>query len=274
MFGVGDVHVQSGVIGCAGELPERYMQAVVSGNAGSGITVSVLRMVTKGIYPQDTNGLRKSTILSFSVGISIIIVCIILYNAAAKLPVLKYRLNLNNEEKQRKGCVFGSISISTLWEILTTIKLVAFGEVIIFVVSVSIFPGYVTEDVHSEILKDWYPITLISWYYASSLIGKYFASVYVIKNPKITVGSCVARVLFYPLFIECLNGPQFLRTEIPVSLLTCLLGLRGGYLDAVCMISAPKMVPFEHAEVAGILMAISMVSGLAIGSVLAWFWVI
>ncbi|CAK9316604.1 unnamed protein product [Citrullus colocynthis] len=51
MCGVAEALVQSGVVGSAGELPERYMQAVVSGYAGSGVIVSVLRLVTKAMYP-------------------------------------------------------------------------------------------------------------------------------------------------------------------------------------------------------------------------------
>lgn len=169
MCGAAEALVQSGVVGSAGELPERYMQAVVSGYTGS---------------------------------------------------------------------------------------------------------GYVTEDVCSEILKDWYPITLITGYYLFDLLGKSLASLYVIKSSKITVGLCIGRVVFYPLFVGCLHGPQFLRTEIPVAILTCFLGLTNGYLTAVAMISAPKLVPFQHAEVAGILMAMFLVLGLAIGSLLVWFWII
>ena len=37
LCGAADAVVQGGVIGSAGELPERYMQAVVAGTAGSGI---------------------------------------------------------------------------------------------------------------------------------------------------------------------------------------------------------------------------------------------
>lgn len=36
LSGVGDALVQGGIIGSAGELPERYMQAVVAGTAASG----------------------------------------------------------------------------------------------------------------------------------------------------------------------------------------------------------------------------------------------
>ena len=38
LCGVADALVQGGVIGFAGELPERYMQAVVAGTAASGVT--------------------------------------------------------------------------------------------------------------------------------------------------------------------------------------------------------------------------------------------
>nr|DAD34009.1 TPA_asm: hypothetical protein HUJ06_004649 [Nelumbo nucifera] len=42
LSGVADALVQGGVIGSAGELPERYMQAVVAGTAASGITLLLL----------------------------------------------------------------------------------------------------------------------------------------------------------------------------------------------------------------------------------------
>lgn len=42
LSGIGDALVQSGVIGSAGELPARYMQAVVAGTAASGEIFSML----------------------------------------------------------------------------------------------------------------------------------------------------------------------------------------------------------------------------------------
>ncbi|TYH04833.1 hypothetical protein ES288_A08G036500v1 [Gossypium darwinii] len=38
LAGIGDALVQGGLIGVAGELPERYMQAIVAGSGGSGLT--------------------------------------------------------------------------------------------------------------------------------------------------------------------------------------------------------------------------------------------
>ncbi|XP_022956603.1 equilibrative nucleotide transporter 1-like [Cucurbita moschata] len=275
LCGAGDALVQGSVVGCAGELPERYMQAAVSGFGAAGVLVSVMRIVTKAIYPQDAHGLRQSANLYFAVGISIMILCIVLYNLAAMLPVVKHFESIKKQEKEEHGDrLFGSMDKSTLWDIINRVKIYATGLVLINVVTLSIFPGFITEDVHSEIFKDWYSALLITGYNVFDLIGKYLSSVYVIENPRTAFGSCIGRLVFYPLFLGCLHGPEFLRSEVPVIVLTYLLGLTNGYLTAVNLILAPKAVAFEYAEKTGVILVLFSFSGLAIGSVVAWFWVI
>ncbi|KAF5746615.1 hypothetical protein HS088_TW06G00786 [Tripterygium wilfordii] len=277
LSGVADALVQGGLIGSAGELPERYMQAVVAGTAGSGVLVSFLRIVTKSVYAQDASGLRKSANLYFSVGIVVMVICVIFHNVGHKLPVIRYYTDLKNQavniEKEERGLT-GSVWRSTLLETAGRVKWYGFGVLIIYVVTLSIFPGYITEDVHSEVLKDWYPILLITGYNVFDLVGKSLTAVYMLENAKVAIGGCIARLLFFPLFLGCLHGPKFFRTEIPVTILTCLLGLTNGYLTSVLMILAPKVVSLQHAEIAGIVIVLFMVVGLAVGSILSWFWVI
>ncbi|XP_010250408.1 PREDICTED: equilibrative nucleotide transporter 1 [Nelumbo nucifera] len=278
LSGVADALVQGGVIGSAGELPERYMQAVVAGTAASGVLVSILRIITKAMFPQDPHGLRKSAILYFIVGIVVMVICIVFHNVAHRLPIIQYYKDIKTqaalEEENEEGFTSGSTWRSTLWDIIGRVKWFGFGIVLIYIVTLSIFPGYITEDVHSLILKDWYPILLISAYNVFDLIGKSLTAVYLLENSKVAIGACVARLLFYPLFLGCLHGPKFFRTEIPVTLLTCLLGLTNGYFTSVLMIVAPKTVQLQHAESAGFVIVLFLVVGLAIGSVVAWFWVI
>ncbi|XP_031256665.1 equilibrative nucleotide transporter 1-like [Pistacia vera] len=278
LSGLADALVQGGLIGSAGELPERYMQAVVAGTAGSGVLVSVLRLVTKALYSQDESGLRKSANLYFSVGIVVMAVCTVFYNVAHKLPVIKYHQDLKiqavNEEIEAKGSLTGPVWRSTVWHIVRRIKWYGFGIILIYIVTLSIFPGYITEDVHSALLKDWYGIVLITGYNVFDLVGKSLTAVYLLENEKVAIGGCVARLLFFPLFLGCLHGPKFFRTEIPVTILTCLLGLTNGYLTSVLMILAPKVVQLQHAETAGIVIVLFLVVGLAAGSIVAWFWVI
>ncbi|TYJ17250.1 hypothetical protein E1A91_A09G039500v1 [Gossypium mustelinum] len=278
LTGIDDALVQGGLIGAAGELPERYMQAIVAGSGGSGVLVSMLRILTKAVFPQDADGLRKSAYLYFFTSIVFMVICIVLYNVAHKLPIMQYYEELKaeavKEEKAEKGPMTGLVWRATLWNIVGTVKWYGFGIVLIYVLTLSIFPGYITEDVHSLVLKDWYPILLITGYNVFDLVGKSLTAVYLFENEKVAISACVVRLLFFPLFIGCLHGPQLFRTEFPVSLLTCLLGLTNGYLTSVLMIMAPKSVQIQHAETSGIVMVLFLVVGLASGSVIAWFWVI
>ncbi|TYG90230.1 hypothetical protein ES288_A12G165000v1 [Gossypium darwinii] len=278
LAGIGDALVQGGLIGAAGELPERYMQAIVAGSGGSGVLVSMLRILTKAVFPQDADGLRKSAYLYFFTSIVFMVICIVLYNVAHKLPIMQYYEELKaeavKEEKAEKGPMTGPVWRASLWNIVGTVKWYGFGIVLIYVVTLSIFPGYITEDVHSLVLKDWYPVLLITGYNVFDLVGKSLTAVYLLENAKVAISACVVRLLFFPLFIGCLHGPQLFRTEFPVSLLTCLLGLTNGYLTSVLMIMAPKSVQIQHAETSGIVMVLFLVVGLASGSVIAWFWVI
>ncbi|PIN13024.1 Nucleoside transporter [Handroanthus impetiginosus] len=278
LCGVADGLVQGGVVGNAGELPERYMQAVVAGTAASGVLVSVLRVLTKAIYPQDSHGLRQSANLYFIVSIAMMLLNIIFYNVAHKLPVIKYYNDLKslaaNEEKEEKGDLTGKLWRSTLWDIVGTVKWYGAGIMIIYIVTLSIFPGSVTEDVHSNTLKDWYPIILITGYNVFDLVGKSLTPLYLMENTKAAIGASFGRLLFLPLFYVCLHGPAFFRTEIPVTILTCLLGLTNGYFTSVLLILGPKTVSLQHAEIAGTVLVLYLVFGLAVGSVVSWFWVL
>lgn len=278
LSGVADALVQGGVIGSAGELPETYMQAVVAGTAASGVLVSAMRIICKAIYPQDPTGLRNSANLYFTVSIIVMIICITCYNVADRLPVVRYYKNIKfqamKEEQDSKISLTGSAWRSTLWAIVGRIKWYGFGLFLLYLVTLSIFPGYITEDVHSETLKDWYPIILITGYNVFDLVGKTLPGVYLLQNDNVAVGACVARLLFYPLFYGCLHGPQFFRTEAPVTILTCLLGLTNGYFTAIVMILAPKSVPIQHAETAGIVMVLFLIIGLFAGSLVSWFWIV
>ncbi|KAJ3678161.1 hypothetical protein LUZ60_001964 [Juncus effusus] len=306
LCGVADALVQGGVIGAAGELPERYickplllvqllqvrkkMRAFCIENFQFceyfldlvciiGVLVSILRVLDKSLYPQDAQGLRKSAILYFVVGIIVMIICIICYNLADRLPVVQHYKTLKQqaikeEEEGKEGENKGKVWRKTLWSIIGRVKWYGFGILLIYMVTLSIFPGYITEDVHSETLKDWYPIILIAGYNIFDLVGKTLPAFYLLENSNTAVWGCVARLLFYPLFIACLHGPEFFRTEIPVTVLTCLLGLTNGYLTAVIMILAPKAVPIQHSETAGIAIVLFLVVGLVLGSIVSWFWVI
>ncbi|KAG9444348.1 hypothetical protein H6P81_015688 [Aristolochia fimbriata] len=281
LAGVAEALVQGGVMGSAGELPERYMQATVAGTAASGVIVSLLRIFTKAIFPQNAHGLRSSACLYFGVSILFMAICLVCNNVAKRLPVIQHYNDLKmqalGEEENEKisstdDSLTGSPWKSTTRDILGRIKWYCFGIVLVYCVSLSIFPGHVTADAHSQILKDWYPVLLVTCYNVSDLLGKGLLAVYLIDDAKIAVAASIVRILFYPLFIVCLRGPKIFQSEIPVALLTCLLGMTNGYFSGVLMILAPKRVALQHSETVGFVLVLFVILGLATGSVSAFLW--
>ncbi|KAK8545196.1 hypothetical protein V6N12_026036 [Hibiscus sabdariffa] len=82
-------------------------------------------------------------------------------------------------------------------------------------------------------------------------------------------GRSGAQLLFYLLSTACLHGLKWLKGEIPVAVLTSMLGPTDGYLTSVLMILALKTVPVSEADNAIVLvvfLGISLVSGSVLGT--------
>ncbi|KAK9102015.1 hypothetical protein Sjap_019269 [Stephania japonica] len=285
--GLADGLVGGSLIGFAGKLPKRYMQAIFSGTASSGVLVCIFRIITKASLPRTPQGLRASIHLYFAVGTFIMLVCIICCNIVDKLLVVQHYKQKavpgthishfpdylpssptmpSHVNEPMKGPKF--------WHVAKEIRSAALGILTIYTVTLSIFPGFITDDVESNLLQDWYPILLITMYNVSDLVGKSLPAIYAMKSIGKASWASMARLLFYPLFTACLHGPKWLRTEVPVVFLTAALGLTNGYFTSVLMMLAPKSVPAAEAETAGIVMAMFLCVGLVAGSVLGWFWII
>ncbi|KAL8223423.1 hypothetical protein R6Q57_018898 [Mikania cordata] len=264
--GLADGLIGGSLVGSAGKLPKEYMQAIFAGTASSGILVSFLRIITKASLPQDPQGLKKSAHLYFLVSTLILLVCMVCCTFLYKLPVMEQHYELLQHNSL--------IPKTKFWDVARMIQWPALGIFIIYTVTLSIFPGFLTENIESKLLKDWYPIMLIAIYNTADFAGKSFTAIYVMKSIAKATWGCLGRLLLYPLFIACLHGPKWLKSEVFVVFLTFVLGFTNGYLTSVIMIQAPKSVPPSDAEMAAVVMAIFLGLGLVSGSVLGWFWII
>ncbi|TYH12446.1 hypothetical protein ES288_A06G067700v1, partial [Gossypium darwinii] len=77
----------------------------------------------------------------------------------------------------------------------------AFGILMIYIVTLPIFPGFVAENMESKLIRD-FSLTAI----------------YVMQSIKKASQSCISRLLFYPVFTACLHGPDVLMILGPKSL--------------------------------------------------------
>ncbi|KAF5776963.1 putative equilibrative nucleoside transporter, MFS transporter superfamily [Helianthus annuus] len=197
-----------------------------------------------------------------------VLLCIICTNVLHKLPVIRfYRSNRKHIDP-----IQPMSTQSNFWQVVKKIRYLVIAVFAIYLVSLSIFPGYLSENVASTYFKDWYPILLITTFNVGDFVGKCLTAVYVPRGSKLVVWWCMSRLLFYPLFVGCVYGPKWMHSEGPVMSLTMMLGVSNGYLTSVLMILAPKLVPVEESEVVGIAMQTFLVVGLVVGSALGWLW--
>ncbi|XVF48080.1 hypothetical protein PTKIN_Ptkin03bG0162300 [Pterospermum kingtungense] len=264
--GLADGLIGGSLIGSAGKLPKQYMQAIFAGTASSGVLVSILRIITKASLPQTPQGLRASAHFYFIVSTTILLCCMLCCNLLYKLPVMQQHYRLLEDDPFCSRPQFWSVARKLRWPTL--------GIFMIYVVTLSIFPGFIADSLESKLLRDWYPVLLITMYNVADFMGKSLTAIYVVQSIKRATWSCISRLLFYPLFTACLHGPKWLKGEIPVVILTFMLGLTNGYLTSVLMILGPKTMPVSEAELSAIVLVVFLGIGLVSGSVLGWFWII
>ena len=160
-----------------------------------------------------------------------------------------------------------------------------------YAVSLAIFPGFLAENVASKSLGDWYPILLITTFNAGDVVGKALPAVPCLLPTRTRTYMMLSwsRLIFFPLYYligraSSENTPPSVVAATFV--LTFLLGMTSGHLGAALMMTYAPLVTiglarngwssFESSalEVAGMIMALSLVCGLAVGTSAAYLWLL
>lgn len=147
------------------------------------------------------------------------------------------------------------------------------GLVCIYLVTLSIFPGVLAEDVASIKLGSWYPVILMAVFNAADCAGKWLPAVPALQmeNPRAVAGWAGTRVVFIPLF-------HFAATRgaggVVIGLLAALLGLSNGLLTAAAMMLGPRLVEPRAAALCGNIMVLSLIMGLCLGAACGFLWLL
>ncbi|PIN26702.1 Nucleoside transporter [Handroanthus impetiginosus] len=175
--GSADGLIGGSLIGTAGKLPKQYMQAVFAGTASSGVLISILRIITKASLPQTPQGLQTSAQFYFIVSSAILVGCIICCNLLHQLPIMNHHYT-----NFQYILPIHTSSTHKFLQTFTKIRFPGLGIFTIYTVTLSIFPGFLAENIKSNLLKDWYPIVLIATYNVSDFVGKSLTGIYVMKS--------------------------------------------------------------------------------------------
>ncbi|XP_053300062.1 equilibrative nucleoside transporter 4 [Pleuronectes platessa] len=138
-------------------------------------------------------------------------------------------------------------------------------------ITLCLFPGLESEIKNPE-LGEWLPILIMATFNMADFVGKILAALpYDWSGGRLLFFSCL-RVVFIPLFVMCVypaSAPILSHPAWPC-LFSLLMGVTNGYFGSVPMIQAAGKVPPEQRELAGNTMTVSYMTGLMVGSAVAY----
>ncbi|CAN0852648.1 Equilibrative nucleotide transporter 3 [Linum grandiflorum] len=289
-FGLADAHVEGGMVGELSLMCPEFIQSFFAGLAASGVMTSVLRFITKAAFENAHNGLRKGVRLFLAIATFMELLCFLLYAFYfPKLPIVKYYRS--KAAKEGSKTVFADLKAagiqtpsessgddSKLMDRLSIKELLiqnwdyALDLFLIYVLTLSIFPGFISEDTGTHQLGSWYILVLIAAYNALDLVGRYVPLIECIKLKSrywLTV-TILSRFLLIPAFyFTAKYGDQGWMI-----FLTSFLGLTNGYLTVCVMTLAPKGYTGPEQNALGNLLVFFLLAGIFAGVVLDWMWLI
>ena len=287
---------QSAFFGLAGIFGDRYAQALMGGQ-GLGGTFAALASVVTILGSGDEEG---SAFSYFLTAVFIIILCWISYAVLFKLDFVKFHLEKNVSFSSSSNHGTSPIDINAptdntvsydqatymrlsppYWKIFCIVSRMALSVCFIFFVTLAVFPS-VTSDIESVNKSDgtkwtnelFSPLTCFLLFNLGDLTGRTLAALISFPTPKswwIPVLS-IARVAFIPLFAFCnyhphhRHYPVFFKADYYPVIFMVIFSVSNGYLGTKCMMYGPNLVPPQHAETAGTIMALFLSSGLALGA--------
>ncbi|CAA3022605.1 equilibrative nucleotide transporter 3-like isoform X2 [Olea europaea var. sylvestris] len=288
-FGVADAHVQGGMVGDLSFMCPEFVQSFFAGLAASGALTSALRLITKAAFDKSSNGLRKGVMLFLAISTFFEFLCIFLYAFVfAKLPIVKYyRTKAASEGSKTVNADLAAAGINTeetaaadiaKHERLSNKQLLfqnfdyALDLYLIYVLTLSIFPGFLFENTGSHQLGSWYPVVLIAMYNLLDLIGRYTPLIKSIKleSRKGLLIASLSRFLLIPAFyFTAKYGDQGYMI-----LLVSFLGLTNGHLTVCVLTAAPKGYKAPEQNALGNLLVLFLLGGIFSGVALDWLWII
>ncbi|KAG6778658.1 hypothetical protein POTOM_014996 [Populus tomentosa] len=306
-LGVADAHVQGGMVGDLSFMCPEFVQSFFAGLAASGALTSALRLLTKAVFEKSKNGLRKGVMLFLAISTFLEFLSVLLYAFLfPRLPIVKYyRAKAASEGSKTVSADLAAAGIlkpenqeevlhfpfnDFTWallhaadddkppERLSNKELFlqntdyALDLFLIYVLTLSIFPGFLYEDTGKHQLGSWYSLVLVAVFNVWDLISRYIPLVECLKLESrngLMIASLSRFLLVPAFFFTAKHGDQGWMI-----MLTSFLGLTNGYLSVCVLTEAPKGYKGPEQNALGNLLVLCLFAGIFSGVVLDWLWLI
>ncbi|CAA3005867.1 equilibrative nucleotide transporter 3-like [Olea europaea subsp. europaea] len=293
-FGVADGLVQGGMIGDLSFMSPQFIQSFFAGLAASGTLTAALRLITKAAFDKFDNGLRMGVMLYLAISIFFEFLCILLYAwIFPKIPIVKYfrsRAAAEGSETVSSDLVAAGIHIKESERVLllqaddanherlSNNQLLfqnlnyAFDLYLIYVLTLSIIPGFLYENTRSNLLGSWYAVVLVVVFNVWDLISRYVPLIESVKleSRKALLIASLSRFLLIPAFYFTAKYGN----EGWMIFLVSFLGITNGYLSVCILTAAPKGYKAPEQNALGNLLVLFLLGGIFSGTALGWLWII
>ncbi|KAJ0264942.1 Equilibrative nucleotide transporter 6 [Hirschfeldia incana] len=288
-FGLAEASVHGGMIGDLSLMCPELIQPFIAGMGASGALTSAFRLMTKAAFVNLNDGLRKGALIFLAISASIQFLCVMLYAYVfPKLPIVNYyrrkaasegsktvRADLAAAGIQNQSYSIDDVSnnqrLSNKQLLVQNIDY-AVNLALIYLLSLSIFPGFLYENTGQHGLGSWYALVLVAMYNCGNMVGRYTPLVEWLKieNRKGITIVVLSRFLFIPAFyFTAKYGYQGWMI-----MLVSLLGLTTGHFNVCILITAPKGYTGPEKNALGNLLVVFLTGGIVAGTSLGWLWLI
>ena len=165
--------------------------------------------------------------------------------------------------------------------IASRVKHHAFAVAVTYVVTLSIFPGVLAEDLRDDSMGDWFPVALIAAFNLADVVGKCVPGVYPAAatafSPRTMAAMAAAGAVRAGVYgdgrvsSDGSSGGGVVSAGVA---LTLALGVTNGWYSASVMMTAPKAVSAAECEACGTIMVFFLLSGLTMGAFCGWLWLV
>ncbi|CAH2071701.1 unnamed protein product [Thlaspi arvense] len=289
LFGIADAVVRGGMLGDLSLMCPELIQSFTAGMAVAAALTSAFRLITKAAFEKSHDGLRKGAMIFLAISTFIEFLCVLLYAYVfPKLPIVKYyRSKAASEGSKTVSADLAAAGIQNQSVLtdddsknqrLSNIELLfqnidyAVNLFLVYVLTMSILPGFLYENTGQHGLGAWYALVLIAMNNWWDLIGRYAPLVKRLKieNRKGITFAVLARYVLVPaLYFTAKYGDKGWMI-----MLISIFGMTNGHLTVCILTTAPKEYTGPEKNALGNLLVIFIIGGAFAGSGLGWLWLI
>ncbi|XP_057301546.1 equilibrative nucleoside transporter 1-like [Hydractinia symbiolongicarpus] len=280
------INISSGVyqgtlFGVAGIVGQRYIQAIMSGQAIAGIFAALADLISKLAENDDTT---TSAFIYFLIAVVVIAITAVSYTMLFKMPRMQFYFR--RFERRSKNDVKIQQEVKPeqpdipYWQIFKEIWPMAFSVTVVFGVTLSMFPAVLvkirsTDEANGSMWNKKLFATVVVFliFNCGDWVGRIFAGQFQLvkeKGPWLPF-LAITRVVFIPLFFLCniegsVHLPYVFKHDFWPVIINVFFSLTNGYLGSLCMMYGPKLVSIEYSETAGTIMSLFLSVGLTLGA--------